>query len=101
MRHFKGKVDRTRWIQGIISAKTSGAVALLADLMTMAVPAAKSQSEVWILGSGSRNDKNSTVIPTNCVKGEDGPITCDTKLENKGTSSAARPYYNPFNDKTQ
>ncbi|CAI8163572.1 MAG: Uncharacterised protein [Synechococcus sp. CC9902] len=82
----------------MISAKTSAAVALLAGLMTMAVPVAQAQSEGWILGPGSRNDKNSTVVPTNCVKAEDGSITCDTKLENKGTSSAARPYYNPFND---
>ena len=82
----------------MISAMTTAAVAVLVSLTTMAIPAAQAQSEGWILGPGSRNDKNSTVVPTNCVTAEDGSITCDTKLENTGSSTPARPYYNPFND---
>ena len=56
----------------MISAKTSAAVALPADLMTMAITAVQTQSEAWILGPGNSNDKNSTVTPNNCVKAEDG-----------------------------
>ena len=82
----------------MISAMTTAAVAVMVGLTTMTIPAAQAQSEGWILGPGSRNDKNSTVVPTNCVTAEDGSISCDTKLENTGRGTAARPYYNPFND---
>ena len=82
----------------MISAMTTAAVAVMVGLTTMAAPAAQAQSEGWILGPGSRYDKNSTVVPTNCVTAEDGSISCDTKLENTGNLTPARPYYNPFND---
>ena len=39
-------------------------------------------------GSGSATGKDSK-IEADCIKAEDGSVTCDTK---------ARPYYNPFND---
>ena len=61
------------------------------------IPAARAQSEGWILGPGSRNDQNSTVVPTNYVTDADGTVTCDTKLENPD----GRPLLaltNPFND---
>tara|TARA_B100001063_G_scaffold31575_1_gene24710 strand:+ start:631 stop:879 length:249 start_codon:yes stop_codon:yes gene_type:complete len=82
----------------MISAMTTAAVAVMVGLTTMASPAVQAQSEGWILGPGSRNDKNSTVVPTNCVTAEDGSVSCDTKLENSGNRTPARPYYNPFND---
>ena len=82
----------------MISATTKTAAALLVSLSTLIIPAARAQSEGWILGPGSRNDQNSTLVPTNCVTDDDGAITCDTKLENPDSSTSARPYYNPFND---
>ena len=82
----------------MISARTKTAAALLFSLSAIVIPAARAQSEGWILGPGSRNDQNSTVVPTNCVTDTDGTVTCDTKLENPDSRPPARPYYNPFND---
>ena len=33
-----------------------------------------------------------------CIKAEDGSVTCDTKVVNPASDTKARPYYNPFND---
>ena len=83
----------------MISATTKTAAALLVSLSTLIIPAARAQSEGWILGPGSRNDQNSTVVPTNCVTAADGTVSCDTKLESTGgRTTPARPYYNPFDN---
>ena len=59
---------------------------------------ALAQTEGWLKGPGVNAGKGSTVVPTNCVEGSDGSITCDTKITNPASSTPARPYYNPFND---
>ena len=33
-----------------------------------------------------------------CIKAEDGSVTCDTKVVNPASDTKARPYYTPFND---
>ena len=58
---------------------------------------ALAQTEGWLKGPGSSTDKNST-IEADCVKAEDGSVTCDTKVVNPASNTPARPYYNPFND---
>jgi len=37
-------------------------------------------------------------IEADCIKAEDGSVTCDTKVVNPASDTKARPYYNPFND---
>ena len=59
---------------------------------------ALAQTEGWLLGPGSKTGKESRIEPTNCITGADGSITCDTKVVNPPNDTAARPYYNPFND---
>lgn len=71
---------------------------LLLSCTTALAPAAKAQSEGWMLGPGSKTGKDSKVVPTNCVTTADGAITCDTKVETPASNTPARPYYNPFND---
>ena len=71
---------------------------LLLSFTTALAPAARAQSEGWMLGPGSKTDKDSKVVPTNCVTTADGAITCDTKVETPSSNTPARPYYNPFND---
>jgi len=71
---------------------------LLLSFTTALAPAAKAQSEGWMLGPGSKSGKDSKVVPTNCVTTADGAITCDTKIESPSGNTPARPYYNPFND---
>ena len=77
---------------------SAAASALLVSLSMLLAPAAQAQSERWLPGPGSKGDKTSTVVPTNCVTAADGSVTCDTKLESQNSGSPARPYYNPFND---
>lgn len=95
MSAIKGRV-------GVLLARrmttTAAATALLVTLTMFCGTAARAQTEGWLLGPGSKGDKTSTVVPTNCVKSTDGSITCDTKLETPNSGSPARPYYNPFND---
>ncbi len=57
---------------------------------------ALAQSEVWLLGPNSRTGQQSTVVPTDCLEGSDGSITCNTKIENPPGDTPAKPYYNPF-----
>ncbi len=57
---------------------------------------ALAQSEVWLLGPGSRTGEQSTVVPTDCVEGADGSITCNTKIENPPGDTPAKPFFNPF-----
>jgi|TARA_X000000950_G_scaffold32047_1_gene34609 hypothetical protein len=71
---------------------------LLLSVTTALAPAARAQSEGWMLGPGSKTGKDSKVVPTNCVTTADGAITCDTKVETPSSNTPARPYYNPFND---
>ena len=96
MRHFKGKVV-IRSEDPMTTATLTAACTLLLSF-TSALSAARAQSEGWMLGPGSRTDKNSKVVPTNCVTTPDGAISCDTKLETPTSNTPARPYYNPFND---
>ena len=56
------------------------------------------QTEGWLKGPGVNAGKGSTVVPTNCVEGSDGSISCDTKITNPASNTPARPYYNPFNE---
>lgn len=96
--HFRGRVDR-KMLRSMMSASTAMASVLLVTLAAVAGPAARAQSEGWILSPGSRNDQNSTVVPTNCVTADDGTVSCDTKLESTaGRTTPARPYYNPFDN---
>ncbi len=71
---------------------------LLLSVTTALAPAARAQSEGWMLGPGSKTGKDSKVVPTNCVTTADGAITFDTKVETPSSNTPARPYYNPFND---
>ena len=77
--HFRGRVDR-KMLRSMMSASTAMASVLLVTLAAVAGPAARAQSEGWILSPGSRNDQNSTVVPTNCVTAADVTVSCDTKL---------------------
>ena len=68
--------------------------------LTMSVCGASSalaQTEGWLRGPGSATDKDSK-IEADCIKAEDGSVTCDTKVVNPASDTKARPYYNPFND---
>ena len=56
------------------------------------------QTERWINGPGSSTGKASKVVPTNCVKSDDGSVTCDTKVENPPGTTPARPSYEPFSN---
>ena len=46
---------------------------------------------------GSATGRDSK-IEADCIKAEDGSVTCDTKVVNPASDTKARPYYNPFND---
>jgi len=71
---------------------------LLLGFTTALAPAARAQSEGWMLGPGSKTGQDSTAVPTNCVTMADGAVSCDTKLETPASNKPARPYYNSFND---
>ena len=70
----------------------------LIGLSAMAGMPGLTQTETWLLGPDSRTGKESRVVPTDCVKGEDGSVTCDTKIENPPGDTPARPYYQPFSN---
>ena len=95
--HFKGRVVR-EMLRSMTSATTAIASVLLVSVAAVAGPAARAQSEGWILAPGSRVDQNSTVVPTNCVTASDGSVSCDTTLESTDGRTPARPYYNPFDN---
>ncbi|WP_413429738.1 hypothetical protein [Synechococcus sp. Cu2B8-bc1011] len=67
-----------------------------AGFCVVAPQMAKAQTETWLLGPNSRSGPSSTVVPTDCVTGDDGSITCDTKIENPAGTTPAKPYYSPF-----
>ena len=58
---------------------------------------AQAQTEGWLRGPGSPTGKDSK-IEADCIKAEDGSVTCDTKVVNPASDTKALPYYNPFND---
>ncbi|MBA7577532.1 hypothetical protein ES708_19385 [subsurface metagenome] len=66
------------------------------NLCVVAPQIAQAQTEAWLLGPNSRSGPASTVVPTDCVTGDDGSITCNTKIENPAGTTPAKPYYNPF-----
>ena len=97
MRHFKGKVV-IRSEDPMTTATLTAAFTLLLSFSAAIAPAARAQSEGWMLGPGSKTSKDSKVVPTNCKTMADGAISCDTKVETPASNTPARPYYNPFND---
>ena len=80
------------------TAMLTAAFTLLLSFSAAIAPAARAQSEGWMLGPGSKTSKDSKVVPTNCKTMADGAISCDTKVETPASNTPARPYYNPFND---
>jgi hypothetical protein len=81
-----------------LSASLVFSVGLMAGagLCLVAPQIAQAQTETWLLGPNSRSGPGSTVVPTDCVTGDDGSITCNTKIENPAGTTPAKPYYNPF-----
>lgn len=81
-----------------VSASLVLCVGLMAGtgLSAVAPQMASAQSETWLLGPNSRNGPGSTVVPTDCVQGDNGSITCNTKIENPVGTTPAKPFYNPF-----
>ena len=73
-------------------------VSLITAVSVTLPQAAMAQSEVWLLGPNSSTGEQSTVVPTDCVEGADGSITCNTKIENPPGDTPAKPYYNPFSN---
>ncbi|WP_415409934.1 hypothetical protein ACLM45_00165 [Synechococcus sp. A10-1-5-9] len=71
-------------------------ISLITAFSLVLPQSALAQSEVWLLGPNSRTGQQSTVVPTDCVEGSDGSITCNTKIENPPGDTPAKPYYNPF-----
>ncbi len=72
--------------------------AVLVGLQVMTALPLMAQTERWINGPGSSTGKASKVVPTNCVKSDDGSVTCDTKVENPPGTTPARPSYEPFSN---
>ena len=66
-------------------------------MSVLGASSAYSQTERWLRRPGSDTGKDSK-IEADCIKAEDGSVTCDTKLVNPASDTKARPYYNPFND---
>ena len=97
LRHFSAKVVINSE-DPMTTATLTAVCTLLLSFSTALAPAARAQSEGWMLGPGSKTGKDSKVVPTNCVTTADGAITCDTKVETPASNTPARPYYNPFND---
>lgn len=71
-------------------------ISLMTAFSLVLPQSALAQSEVWLLGPNSRTGQQSTVVPTDCLEGADGSITCNTKIENPSGDTPAKPYYNPF-----
>jgi uncharacterized membrane protein len=97
LKHFGGKVV-IRSEDTMTTAMLTAAFTLLLSFSAAIAPAARAQSEGWMLGPGSKTSKDSKVVPTNCKTMADGAISCDTKVETPASNTPARPYYNPFND---
>ena len=70
---------------------------VLLMMSVFSATSAQAQTEGWLRGPGSATGKDSK-IEADCIKAEDGSVTCDTKVVNPASDTKARPYYNPFND---
>ncbi|MFM7733628.1 MAG: hypothetical protein ACKO6F_09285 [Cyanobium sp.] len=79
----------------VCSSLPRGVIAVLA-LVLLPAAAALAQVETFINKPGSSVGPSTEVVPTNCVKGPDGSLTCDTKLKNPPSDTQAQPQYNPF-----
>ncbi|QNI45754.1 putative conserved secreted protein [Synechococcus sp. WH 8101] len=73
-------------------------LSLVTGLQLLAPTPLMAQTEGWLLGPNSRTGKDSTVVPTDCVEGPDGSISCNTKIVNPPGDTPARPYYDPFSN---
>ena len=74
---------------------------VLLMMSVLGAASAHAQTEGWLRGPGSATGKDSNKdsnIEADCIKAEDGSVTCDTKVVNPASDTKARPYYNPFND---
>lgn len=71
---------------------------LLSGLSLVAPVELRAQTEGWLLGPNSRTGQNSKVVPTDCVEGADGAVTCNTKIVNPSGDTPAKPYYQPFSN---
>ena len=58
---------------------------------------AQAQTEGWLREPGSSTVKDSKV-EADCIKAEEGSVTCNAKVINPASDTKARPYYNLFND---
>ena len=72
--------------------------AVLVGIQVVVPQPLTAQTETWMNGPGSSTGKGSKVVPTNCVKNDDGSVTCDTKVENPPGTTPARPSYQPFSN---
>ena len=79
-----------------VSSGLIASAAVFFSFQLAATPPVLAQRETWLLGPGSSTGQESKVVPTNCVEGTDGSITCDTKIENPSGDTPARPSYQPF-----
>jgi hypothetical protein len=69
----------------------------LAGLLSLlCVDPAGAQVETFINKPGSNVGPATRVVPTNCVKGPDGSLTCDTELQNPPSNTPAKPLFSPF-----
>jgi hypothetical protein len=84
------------WRLSSLRTPTRGAAAALIALALLPGPAALAQVETFMNKPGSSVGPATKVVPTNCVQGPDGSLTCDTKLENSPSDTPAQPQYSPF-----
>lgn len=73
-----------------------GGAAAAICLTLLSGAAALAQVESFINKPGSSVGPATKVVPTNCVQGADGSLTCDTKLENSPSDTPAQPQFSPF-----
>jgi hypothetical protein len=70
---------------------------VLACLALIAATApALAQVQTFTLGPGSNVGPSTRIVPTNCVTGADGSVTCDTRIENSPTDTPAKPQIQRF-----
>jgi hypothetical protein len=72
-----------------------GCAAVLCFALLTAMPAL-AQVETFVNKRGSSVGPATKVVPTNCVQGPDGSLTCDTKIENPPGDTIAEPQFSPF-----
>jgi hypothetical protein len=64
--------------------------------LALGLQPARAQVETFMLQRGSNIGPETKVIPTNCVLGSDGSVSCDTQIVNPPSASPAKPQYQPF-----